>query len=209
MHSDETRESQPVRNADGGADSHEVVNPPAKAGCFSFLTSEAIHRSNADTVASAGEPQPTPNSLTEAQLATFWAGILANMDAARRVASRIVRRQDVDDVVHTGALRFIESLEGPEARPFPATDGVLRALFMDIVRRYAFDCVRDGKRPATDPLQLGNGMATRRPRAQRSRSPARLGLRAQQRAQVRRASGRLTTRTGRRRGAPSHPRSAS
>jgi len=63
------------------------------------------------------------------------------------VASRIVRRQDVDDVVHTGALRFIESLEGPEARPFPATDGVLRALFMDIVRRYAFDCVRDGKRP--------------------------------------------------------------
>jgi RNA polymerase sigma factor (sigma-70 family) len=63
------------------------------------------------------------------------------------VAKKIVSRQNVDDVVHAGALRFVESLQGPEPSPLPATDGQLRALFLDIVRRYAIDCVRDSKRP--------------------------------------------------------------
>src|SRR4029077_12690966 len=93
------------------------------------------------------EGVPTPPALSEAQLDAFWAGIIVNLDAARRVARKIVSRQNVDDVVHTAALRFVESLQGPEPSPCPATDGQLRALFLDIVRRHAIDCGRDSKRP--------------------------------------------------------------
>src|SRR5204863_2086839 len=102
---------------------------------------------NTEEGATSGEAQSTSGSLTEAQLATFWSGIVANLDAARHVARKIVSPQNVDDVVHTGAVRFVESLQGTKASPFPATDGELRARFLDIVRRYTIDCVRDSKRP--------------------------------------------------------------
>jgi RNA polymerase sigma factor (sigma-70 family) len=148
MHADETRVSQAFRSMEGGADSQEVLNPPETAGLV-----DVLHQVPIAATAPIERTATTP-VLSEAQLDAFWAGIVANLDAARRVARKIVPRQDVDDVVHSAALRFIESLQGLEPSPFPATDGQLRALFLDIVRRYAIDCVRDSKRP---PLPIHSG----------------------------------------------------
>lgn len=85
------------------------------------------------------------SSLTDAQIAAFWDGILSSRDAARRMALLFVKRQDVDDVVDAAAIQFIESLTRPEKpAPFPKTEDELRSRFLAIVRNYALDCIRDG-----------------------------------------------------------------
>lgn len=95
-------------------------------------------------VAPGGSEDPAPPSLTEAQLATFWNGIIASGEAARRMAGQIVRKQDVEDVVSTASLLFLESFQrAGKPAPFPKTDDELRARFLAIVRNHALDCVRD------------------------------------------------------------------
>src|SRR5690348_12842997 len=126
--------------------------------------------SNSDEVASAGDG-PTSRSLSEAQLSAFWNRVLANREAARRIAARYVSRQSIDDVVDTAAVNFVESLQGPKPSPFPATDDDFRHLFLTCVQRHACDCVRDskvGKRPihshwaeAPEPIVKGHNVADR------------------------------------------------
>ena len=155
MHAYETRASRVFRIVGDGAEPHEDLNPPEAAGQAEELS--GVKERAAQCAMTPVERTPIASVLTEAQRDAFWAGIVANRDAARRVARKIVSRQNVDDVVHTAALRFVESLQGPKPSPFPATDGELRALFLDIVRRYAIDCVRDSKRPAL-PIHSHWGM---------------------------------------------------
>jgi len=97
--------------------------------------------SNSAEVAIAGKREQSSRSLSEEQRAAFWAGILAHRDAARRMAARFVSRQNVEDVVDTAAVRFIESLEsGTKPKPFPATDDAFRRWFLKIVRNHAINC---------------------------------------------------------------------
>jgi DNA-directed RNA polymerase specialized sigma24 family protein len=102
-------------------------------------------------VAPRGSGDPTPPTLTDAQLAAFWEGILASGDAARRTAGQIVRPQDVEDVVSTASILFIESFQrAKRPAPFPKSDDELRARFLAIVHNHALDLVRDtdaGERP--------------------------------------------------------------
>jgi len=100
--------------------------------------------SNSAEVATVGAGNSTSSSLSEAQLSAFWAGIVANLDAARGMAAQFVSRQSVEDVVNSAAIRFIEWLERPKKPvPFPKTDDDFRREFLFIVRNYAIDCVRD------------------------------------------------------------------
>jgi RNA polymerase sigma factor (sigma-70 family) len=110
--------------------------------------------SNSAEVATAGAGDSTSSSLTEAQLSAFWAGIVANLDAARSMAAQFVSRQSVDDVVNTAAILFIEWLERPEKlTPFPKTDDDFRREFLFILRNHAIDCVR-GVRVSKKPEPL-------------------------------------------------------
>jgi RNA polymerase sigma factor (sigma-70 family) len=158
MNAHKTRVCKAFPGGEGLADSHIDLIAPVLAGRFHSVTRRTIRTSNSDNASSAGEAQPTAGRLSDAQLATFWDGILANLDAARRVARKIVSRQDVDDVVHTAAVRFVESLQGPKPSTFPATDGQFQALFLDIARRYGIDCVRNNKHPAL-PIRSHWGVA--------------------------------------------------
>ena len=84
---------------------------------------------------------PALLSLTEEQLSTFWAGIVANLDAARRMARKIVPRESVDDVVHSAAVLYVEALQR-QTSPFPKSEDELRGFFLTTVQRHARDCVR-------------------------------------------------------------------
>jgi len=128
--------------------------------------------SNSAEVATAGEGNSPSTSLTEAQLSAFWDGIVSNLAAARRMAAQFVRRQSVDDVVNSAALRFLDSLQNPEKpAPIPATEEHFRGEFLAIVRNYAIDCIRDrrvAKRPihshwakAPEPAVRGSNVADR------------------------------------------------
>jgi len=97
--------------------------------------------SNSAEVAIAGD-EKSP-SLTEAQLSAFWAGILSHTDAARRMAGLFVSRENVDDIVHTAAIHFVESLEPPKKARFPKTDDEFRRRFLVIVRNHAINCIHD------------------------------------------------------------------
>jgi RNA polymerase sigma factor (sigma-70 family) len=101
--------------------------------------------SNSTDVAPAGEgDSPTP-ALSDEQLAAFWAGIVSNQDAARRMARRFVSRHSADDVVNSAAILFVESLQRPrKPAQFPETDQDFRRRFLAIVRNHAIDCVRPG-----------------------------------------------------------------
>ena len=95
-------------------------------------------------VASAGSNEAPQSSLTDAQVSEFWAGIVANTDAATRMARKYVPKQDVEDVVHTASILFKESLERPvKPARFPKDDGEFRARFLTIVRNHALDCIRE------------------------------------------------------------------
>lgn len=99
--------------------------------------------SNSAEVATAAAAQSPSLSLSEAQLSVFWAWFLSNSDAARRMARPIVSGQNVDDVVTSAALLFIESMERPKnPASFPKTEDEFRGRFLTIVRNYALDCVR-------------------------------------------------------------------
>lgn len=99
--------------------------------------------SNFDDVAAAGEGDSPASALSDDQLAAFWAGVLSNQDAARRMARRFVSRNSADDVVNTAAILFVESLQRPrKPARFPETDQDFRRRFLAIVRNHAIDCVR-------------------------------------------------------------------
>ena len=127
--------------------------------------------SNSAEVAIAGERKSPSPSLTEAQLSAFWAGILSHTDAARRMAGRFVARESVDDIVHTAASHFVESLEPPKRAPFPKTDDEFRRRFLVIVRNHAINCIHDSHasgRPIhshwgveTEPMVGGHHVADR------------------------------------------------
>jgi RNA polymerase sigma factor (sigma-70 family) len=125
MHAYETRVSQAFGSVEGGAGSHEDLNPPEAAGQVKM-------------------------SLSDAQLAACWDGIVANLDAAHRVAARIVSKTSVEDVVHTAAVLFVEAAHrrSTNPEPFPANEDQFRRKFLTTVRNHALDCVRDSKRPA-------------------------------------------------------------
>src|SRR5689334_18703010 len=104
--------------------------------------------SNSTDVATAGAGDYKSSSLSDTQLSAFWAGIVANLKAARAMAAQFVSRHSVDDVVNTAAILFIEWLQRPEEpAPFPATDDDFRRQFLFIVRNHAIDCVRESKKP--------------------------------------------------------------
>jgi DNA-directed RNA polymerase specialized sigma24 family protein len=104
----------------------------------------AARMSSSPEVAPRGSGNPTPPPLTDAQLAAFWQGIIAHGDAARRTAGQVVRPQDVEDVVSTASILFVESLQRAEKpAPFPESDDQFRARFLTIVRNHALDLVRD------------------------------------------------------------------
>jgi RNA polymerase sigma factor (sigma-70 family) len=107
--------------------------------------------SNPSDVASAGEGDSPTSALSDERLAAFWAGIVANQDAARRMASRFVPRHSADDILNTGAILFLESLQrARKPVPFPKTDHDFRRQFLAIVRNHAIDCIRGndhGDRP--------------------------------------------------------------
>ena len=96
--------------------------------------------SNSAEVATAGEGKSS--SLSDAELSAFWDGIVANGDAARAMAAQFVSRHSVDDVVHTAAINFLESLEPRKKRRFPKTNDEFRRRFLVAVRNHAIDCVR-------------------------------------------------------------------
>ena len=99
--------------------------------------------SNSSEVATAGEEQLPSAPLSDAQLSGFWDGIVANLDAARRMAARFVSRESAEDVAHSALVLFKESLEDPKKpAPFPATADQFRRRFLAIVRNHAIDCVR-------------------------------------------------------------------
>jgi RNA polymerase sigma factor (sigma-70 family) len=101
--------------------------------------------SNSDDVAAAGEGDSPASALSDEQLAAFWAGIVSNQDAARRMARRFVSRHSADDVVNSAAILFVESLQRPrKPAQFPETDHDFRRRFLAIVRNHAIDCVRPG-----------------------------------------------------------------
>jgi len=148
MNAHETRVSQAFPGVEGLANSHIDLIPPGTAGRFQALTRQTIRISSSDESASAGEAQSTPGSLSEAQLATFWDGIVANLDAARRLAARFVSSQSVEDVVHTVALLFVEDAQRSTGKePFPATADRFRRKFLTMVRNHAVDCIRGIKHP--------------------------------------------------------------
>src|SRR5689334_5617423 len=99
--------------------------------------------SNSAEVAIAGAGHSTSSSLSEAQLSAFWAGILSHTDAARRMAGLFVSRENVDDIVHTATIHFVESLEPPRKARFPKTDDEFRRRFLVIVRNHAINCIHD------------------------------------------------------------------
>jgi RNA polymerase sigma factor (sigma-70 family) len=120
----ETRVSPAFRSMEGGADSHEDPNPPKAAG-------------------------PVQALLNEAQLEACWAGIVASLDAAGRIAGRYVSKQSVDDVVHTAAVLFVEDAQrSTNPEPFPPNKDRFRRKFLRTVRNHAIDCIRDSTSPA-------------------------------------------------------------
>ena len=176
MHAHETRASQAFPSVEGLADSHiDLIPPPPPreaVGRFHSFTRHAICTSNSDEIATAGEAQSTAGSLSDAQLATFWGGIVANLDAARRMAARFVSSQSVEDVVNTAAVLFVENAQqSKKPEPFPAAKDRFRRKFLRMVRNHALDCVRDGKRPARpihfhwgidpEPVVRGHNVANR------------------------------------------------
>ena len=148
MHTNETRVSQALSNTEGGADSHDDLNPPKAAGRLEVLcgnNERVLHGALAPV-----ERATTPPSLSDAQLAQFWAGIDFNRKAALRRAARFVSKHSAGDVVHSAALLFVEDAErrSMDPEPFPATPDRFRRKFLKMVQNHALDCVRDSKRPA-------------------------------------------------------------
>ena len=141
MNAYETRVSQAFRGVEGRADSHEDLNPPAAAARLELLC-DVNKRGDRYAI----EQQ---HALSEAQLSALWAGIVANVDAARRTAARVVSRHMVEDVVHTAAVLFVEDAKrSTNPEPFPANEDRFRRTFLKMVWNHAIDCIRDSKRPA-------------------------------------------------------------
>lgn len=114
--------------------------------------------SNSPEVATAGKGTNSSPPLSEEQRAAFWAGILTHRDAARRMATRFVSRQSVDDVVDSAMVRFIEALERrQDPIPFPADDNAFRRQFLAIVRNHAINCGHTDA--AACPVHSNWGMA--------------------------------------------------
>jgi RNA polymerase sigma factor (sigma-70 family) len=127
-------------------DSHIDLIPPEAAGRSHSLTPQAVRISNSDEVASAGEGKSPSPSLSDAQLSAFWDGIIRYGDDARRMAAQLVSRQNVDDVVHTAAVLFIEWLQKKPTR-FPKNDDDFRYKFLHIAHNHAINCVSGSKGP--------------------------------------------------------------
>jgi len=148
MHAYETRVSHAFRGMEGGADSTKDMNPPEAAEQVEVLC--GVNEQVVEGAIAPLQGAPTPPSLSEAQLAAFWAGIVANRAAAKRTAARFVSKDSVEDVVHTAAVLFVEDAQrrSTDPEPFPATPDRFRRKFLKMVRNHALDCVRDSKRPA-------------------------------------------------------------
>jgi len=148
MHAYETRVSHAFRGMEGGADSTKDMNPPEAAEQVEVLC--GVNEQVVEGAIAPSQGAPTPPSLSEAQLAAFWAGIVANRAAAKRTAARFVSKDSVEDVVHTAAVLFVEDAQrrSTDPEPFPATPDRFRRKFLKMVRNHALDCVRDSKRPA-------------------------------------------------------------
>src|SRR4051812_15601575 len=102
--------------------------------------------SNSAEVAGAGSGDNSSSSLTDAQVDAFWAGVLANHDAARRMAGQYVSKHTIDDVVNTAAILFIESFSRKKKpAKYPENDEEFRRRFIAVVRNHSIDCVRDSR----------------------------------------------------------------
>lgn len=108
---------------------------------------------NNPPVVVAGSENTPSSVLTDAQVSEFWAGIIANAGPARRMAEHFVPELDAEDVVHTAAIMFLESMQRPlEPRSFPKSDDEFRRRFLLIIRNYALDCVREPDAPERSAL---------------------------------------------------------
>jgi len=104
--------------------------------------------SNQRDVAPAGSGNAPTSVLTDAQVSEFWTRIIANGDAARGMAIHFVGKQEADDVVHTAAIQFLESLQDPvKPREFPRSEDEFRRRFLIIIRNHALDCIREPEAP--------------------------------------------------------------
>jgi DNA-directed RNA polymerase specialized sigma24 family protein len=109
--------------------------------------------SNPPDVATAGSEKPPSPVLTDAQVSEFWNGIIANGDAARRMAEHFVPKHDAEDVVHSAAIQFLEALQRPvKPAQFPKSDDEFRRRFLLIIRNHALDCVREPEAPERSDL---------------------------------------------------------
>jgi RNA polymerase sigma factor (sigma-70 family) len=98
---------------------------------------------NSREVATADAGDSPRRSLTDAEVDAFWTYVIATREAALRVARRFVGHVAAEDVAHTVAIRFLESLEKANGVGFPADVDEFRGRFLHHVRHRAFDCVRD------------------------------------------------------------------
>src|SRR5690349_15341707 len=108
MHTNETRVSQALSNTEGGADSHEELNP-RKVGRLELSCGGNERVAQGAMAPVEGIPAPSP--LSDAQLAQFWAGVDVNRKAALRRAARFVSKHSAEDVAHSAALLFVEDAE--------------------------------------------------------------------------------------------------
>jgi DNA-directed RNA polymerase specialized sigma24 family protein len=98
---------------------------------------------NNQPVVAAGSENTPSSALSEARISEFWTGIIANADAARRMAEHFVPKHDAEDVVHTAAILFLESMQRPiKPRSFPKSADEFRRRFLLIIRNHALDCIR-------------------------------------------------------------------
>jgi RNA polymerase sigma factor (sigma-70 family) len=109
-------------------------------------------------VAVAGTENRPTAALSEAQLADFWNGIIANEGAAKRMAGSIVRPDDVEDVVSSASILFVESLGRAENPTVPRDAETFRRRYLTIVKNHALDCVRDPQAGENRPVHTSWGV---------------------------------------------------
>src|SRR5579884_1061003 len=87
-------------------------------------------------------PRCALSDRARADFDRWYVNVLAR---ARRCAAQCVRKQDVDDVVQSAAMRLLAACTDFHApRAFPATEAGFRRLFLTIVRNLASDYRRFG-----------------------------------------------------------------
>lgn len=157
MNAYETRVSRAFRGVESAAGSHEDLIPPESAGRLDV--SGGVDEPVAQRAMVPDERTLTTPPLSEEEYAAFWNRILAHQNAAHRMAARFVARRNAKDVVHTAAVRCVESLPWSKKRNQLLTNvDAFRRWFLKAVRNHAINCAHiEGVEP---PVHANWGMVT-------------------------------------------------